>query len=109
MEEYERQQKLDEKKGVVEPDETMMERLIESGLDSIGVKKTLIAVKNKSLEDAFDYYYSNIDKPNFLTQSQSTREESKKKKRKPRYIPLELQRLFSQLDLLNQKAISTQG
>lgn len=94
--------------GIVEPDETLLEQLKEFGIeDEIG-KKSLIAIKNSGVMEAMDY----IDQHEKELRAQiaiAPSEDVKKKKKKPRLIPLELQRLFTQMQLSNKKSLSTQG
>jgi hypothetical protein len=100
------------KKGVIEPSESLLEMLNAMGVDESTAKFVLIQTKNKGVEEALDYlerlgerevqaeltkYQANINSANT------------KKKRKPKYIPLELQRLFSELQLINRCTVSTNG
>lgn len=68
------------------------------------VRKALIATNNGELEQVFQYIDEHDNDPEF-NQAISV----VKKKKKPKYIPLELQNLFSQLYLLNKLTVSTQG
>lgn len=72
------------------------------GVEEVAARYALIKTKNKGIEDAFECIAELGDKPPPV-------QESPKKKKKPRYVPLELQRLFSELQLLNKATISTQG
>lgn len=94
--------------GIVEPDETLLEQLKEFGIDDEIGKKALIAIKNSGVMEAMDY----IDQHEKELKAQiatAPSEDVKKKKKKPRLIPLELQRLFTQMQLSNKKSLSTQG
>ncbi len=75
----------------------MLNEMKSMGMSEIASKRSLIATKNKSLEEAMEYYYQNIQDPAFNAEVVSA-EEVKKKKKKPRLIPLELQRLFTQVN-----------
>jgi hypothetical protein len=90
-----------EKTGTVEPDDNLLEALLAMGVEEVAARYALIKTKNKGIEDAFECIAELGDKPPPV-------QESPKKKKKPRYVPLELQRLFSELQLLNKATISTQ-
>jgi uncharacterized UBP type Zn finger protein len=81
----------------------MLEMLISMGIPENSAKYALVKTKNKGIEDAFEVVEQLGDNPPPVDNSSGT------KKKKPRYIPLELQRLFSELQLINKSAISTQG
>jgi hypothetical protein len=108
----EKEKEKSNKKTVDEPDENMMEMLVAMGVDDIKAKYCLIQTKNKGIEAALDYMDRLSDKIdvqtelNKLTATSSGKEKAKKKK--PKYIPLELQRLFSELQLINRDTVSTQ-
>jgi hypothetical protein len=77
------------------------------GFDVKGSWKSLVATKNSDFDQACQYYLDHQNDSKFLEEIPMVKE--KKKVKKPRHIPLELQRLFTQLQLLDQKAISTEG
>eukprot|EP01041_Mallomonas_annulata_P014519 gene14519-30909_t len=91
---------------VIEPNEHMLEQLISMGFPEHGVKKALIATENNE-QRALDYIFSNQDTPGFNDPPPEDKDTSKKKKKKPRLIPLELQRLFTQMQLLDCYSVST--
>jgi hypothetical protein len=82
------------------------------GVDESTAKFVLIQTKNKGVEEALDYLdrlgerevQAELNKYQASINSANT-----KKKRKPKYIPLELQRLFSELQLINRCTVSTNG
>lgn len=78
------------------------------GIDEFCAKYCLIQTKNKGLDDALEYM-DRISDTLDLKAEVSKLTNSQKKKKKPKYIPLELQRLFSELQLLNRETVSTQG
>ena len=101
VDDYEKQNDKDE------TNETLLNQLIGMGLSEIGSRKSLTATKNVGFNQAFDYYWQNESDPAFNAPAKL--EEGKKKKKKPRFIPIELQKLFTNLQLLNEKSISTEG
>lgn len=76
-------------------------------------RRALLATKNAPLDEIFSYIEqhendSEFNKP--LEESNTDGiEENKKKRKKPRQIPLEIQRLFTMLKLVDQETVSTQG
>lgn len=94
--------------GIIEPDETLLDQLREFGVEDNMSKRALIAVKNAGVMEAMDH----IDQHEKELRAQIASapvEDLKKKKKKPRLIPLELQRLFTQMQLINKRSLSTQG
>ena len=109
LDEYEKEKREEAQKGIA-VDESLLEQLKDMGLAENVARKALVAVKNVGIMEAFDYVESHPEISTVTAaESNSEKEEGKKKKRKPRLIPLELQRLFSQMQLLNQKTLSTEG
>ena len=92
----------------------MLNTLTTFGFSANFSRVALVAVKNASLEAAMDWMNSNeaVEK-NLAAESAAAGSggngSDAKKKKKPRMIPLELQRLFTQLQMLNQRSISTEG
>lgn len=77
------------------------------GIPEHHARRALIATKNGSLDEVFGYIEAHENDPEF---DKPPEEDIKKnKKKKPRHIPLELQRLFTFLKLVNQEAVSTHG
>ena len=98
---YDNQMEADE----IVADENMLKQMTDIKLNEIGSRKALVATKNIGIDEARSYYEQNESDPLFNIAT----DEVKKKKRKPRYIPIELQKLFTNLQLLNEKSISTEG
>lgn len=73
------------------------------GLEEAKARYALIKTKNKGIEDAFECILELGDNP-----APSTVSSTVKKVKKPRYVPLELQRLFSELQLVDMQSISTE-
>lgn len=96
------------KEGSIEPDENLLESLKTMGFNEYAAQKALIETKNAGFEQAVEYCMEHQDDPS-MQQPTAVDDGAKRKKKKPRYIPLELQRLFTQLQELNQRAISTEG
>ena len=69
------------------------------------VRKALKATNNGEVEAVIQYIDDHEKDPEF---NQEVVQVPKKKKR-PKYIPLELQNLFTQLYSINQFAVSTQS
>ncbi len=103
VDEYEKEEKM---RKTVEPDEGLLDTLMQFGFNEHGAARALIAVKNESVDTAIEYYSSHSEDPGFCDAPVS---ESKAKKRKPRQIPLELQQLFTEMQLLDERALSTAG
>ena len=79
------------------------------GVPEDHARKALTATKNGGLDQVFDYIEKNENTKEFNTSLPPTGDATKKKKRKVRYIPLELQHLFAQLKMADRQAVSTQG
>lgn len=74
------------------------------GLEEAKAKYALVKTKNKGIEDAFECILELGDNP--VPAAVSAQQQARKKK--PRYVPLELQRLFSELQLIDMQSISTE-
>ena len=74
------------------------------GVDEHKARKAIIATNNGTYDEVFQYIEQHNDDPEF-NQVVTIH----KKKKKPRYIPLELQNLFTQLFSINKYSVSTQG
>jgi uncharacterized UBP type Zn finger protein len=98
-------------KGLFEVDETILKTLIDMGITENHATKALIGTKNGSLDQVFQFIDAHENDVTFNAEvdMQAAEAAAKKKKRKPRYIPLELQKLFSQLKLVDRQAVSTHG
>jgi hypothetical protein len=83
-----------------EPDDGIVQNLMKLGISENGSKRACLAVKNAGLDQAMEWAFEHSDDPIF-------NEPVKSKKKKARLIPLELQRLFAQLQHLERKTIST--
>ena len=92
-------------KGEIDADETILEQLKGMGFGEFGATKSLLSTGNDNFEAAFEYYLAHSEDPGFLDDPNKDKKAPKKKK--PRLIPLELQRLFTELKKLNAKAVST--
>ena len=102
IEEFDKQQAL-EKAGGNFADESLVEQLKGLGMNEHGARRSLIAVKN-TFDAAMEFYWKHSESPGFCDPPPKI-----KASKKPRLIPLELQRLFSQLQLLQQRDISTEA
>lgn len=100
-------QKLD----TFEIDNDLLQSLISMGIHEIGARKALVATKNGTYDLIFDFIEKNEHNSDFNlpppTKAVDNSVVTLKKKRKPRYIPLELQYLFTQLKLVDRLAVST--
>ena len=94
--------------GIVEVNESMLEQLKEFGVEDEVARNGLISVKNSGVMEAFEYIGSHQEELKTIVNS-TVNDSKKRKKVKPRLIPLELQKLFTRLQLIDQKSISTQG
>lgn len=97
-----------QKEGIIEADEGMLEMLTCMGIEEPMAKAVLVAVRNAGIAEAFEYLEVHRDSLQQQLDSK-TQEDSKRKIKKPRYIPLELQRLFAELTALNRFSVSTEG
>ena len=93
--------------------EVFLAQLTDMGCDPHGSRRALVA-KSASFEEALDYYGQHDEDAGFkdpfpAAAPPAAAAKKLKKTEKPRQIPLELQRLFTQLQLLDQRAISTEA
>lgn len=93
-------------------DESLLDALTSMGFDEHGSRRALVATKGGGgVDAALNYYLEHSDDAGFLDppKEEGTKKDGAagKKKKKPRLIPLELQRLFTQLQHLNIYAQST--
>ena len=81
------------------------------GIPDHHAHRALVGTKNGSLDEVFNYIEANENNPEFNQPLQDPNDtaDGKKKRKKPRFIPIELQRLFSQLQLSDRLAVSTDG
>ena len=106
LDEFEDEISSKAKSGEVTAEEDSLARMIDMGMDEHGSRKSLVATNNRGIEDAVEYYTSHENDPGFKVPPAG--EKDKKKKRKPRVIPLELQRLFTNMQVLQKQALSTE-
>lgn len=85
-----------------EMNEVLFGELLNFGVTEPIARQALELTKNSSIEDALDM----VQKLNADLEFNETR---KRRISKPRYIPLELQKLFAKMKLLDQDSISTEG
>jgi hypothetical protein len=93
-----------------EPDEQLIEELVRMGFTREGAYRSVDACHNVGLQEALEYAFQHSDDQNFNDPlPHSLQEEAaKKKKKKPRLIPLELQHLFTKMQTLDCASISTE-
>jgi len=72
-------------------------------------RKICLLSKMTEVPDIVEFYMVHKDEIDAEIQAESMHLDVKKKKKKPRLIPLELQRLFSQLKDIDVWSISTEG
>lgn len=108
---YEQDAAEEVKKGVIEPDESLLSTLTSMGIPEHHAVRALQGTKNGSLDEVFNYIEAHENDPEFNKPlvDPNDANEGKKKRKKPRFIPIELQRLFSQLQLSDRLAVSTDG
>lgn len=112
VETHEQETVEDANKGIIEPDEGNLSLLMSMGIPEHHARRALVGTKNGSLDAVFEYIEHHENDPEFnkpLPNSSENEENGKKKRKKPRFIPIELQRLFTQLQLIDQQAVSTNG
>ena len=93
-------------------DESLLDALTSMGFDEHGSRRALLATKGSGgVDAALNYYLEHSEDAGFLDppKEDGTKKDIAvgKKKKRPRLIPLELQRLFTQLQHLNIYAQST--
>jgi Ubiquitin carboxyl-terminal hydrolase len=110
--------------GKLAPDESIAAQLNAMGFDIHGCRRAALATKNSGVPDAMEWCLAHADDPNFTVpmdewvaqekikadeaEEETRRTKSRGKIMKPRVIPLELQRLFTRLQLLETQTISTE-
>eukprot|EP01032_Pedospumella_encystans_P025073 gene25073-28345_t len=106
---YEQEAAEEVKKGVIEPDEGLLSTLTSMGIPEHHAVRALQGTKNGSLDEVFNYIEAHENDAEFNKPLVDPNDpnEGKKKRKKPRFIPIELQRLFSQLQLSDRLAVST--
>lgn len=111
-----KQIELSNKKNEVIPDSSIVAQLVGMGCALGGSKKSCIAVNNSGVDAAMDYYFSHSEEDGFNDEEEEEEEEKstqegeggkQKKKNKVRRTVIELQRLFTQLQLADQRSLST--
>jgi uncharacterized UBP type Zn finger protein len=80
--------------------------LLNFGYSEHAARKTLIATNNADFDVLTSYLELHAADEGF---NDPPIEEKKKKKHRPRLIPLELQKLFTNMQTLDLRALSTQG
>eukprot|EP01035_Chromulina_nebulosa_P021140 gene21140-27392_t len=91
----------------IEPDETLLNQLVSMGVSENKAKKSLVATNNTGLLQAMDYIDKNLQSDEVDISEIYIEPIDKKKKVKPRLIPLELQSLFTKMRLADVETIST--
>jgi hypothetical protein len=79
------------------------------GVSEHHAKRALVATKNASVDEVFSYIDEHESDPEFNKPLEEAADSSVRKKKKPRQIPLEIQRLFTQLQMVDQSAVTTEG
>ena len=110
-----------------EVNEGVLSMLVDMGIQEHLARRALQGTNNGDLDAVFGYLESHENDPEFnkppvqqedgdaggntdaVADAGAVLDGSKKKKKKARYIPIELQRLFAHLKLIDQYAISTNG
>ena len=107
IEDFDKEAAEAKKLGIIEPNESLVRQLLEMGFGETMARRALVASKNV-IDEAMEVCFQQQDaEPE--PDPQTVKDDKKKKLKRPRLIPLELQRLFTSMKLLNQKAISTEG
>ena len=88
----------------------MLNQLKDFGIHELVAKRALIVNKNQ-FDLALDYAFTHAEVTEEDLKQQAAESQSAKKKsnKKIRWIPLELQRLFTKMKYLQCKSISTEG
>jgi uncharacterized UBP type Zn finger protein len=110
IQDFEAEKEKNTKQGIVDIDETVLNTLLSMGIAENHARKALEKTSNGTIDQIFEYIEKHENDVEFNKPLPSVSNDiNKKKKKKPRYIPLELQKLFSQLQLIDTQAVSTQG
>jgi hypothetical protein len=92
--------------GIIEADDQLVEMMVNMGFEDKRVRCALVTAKN-DMERAFEIIDTISEKE--LQKYISQQQQATSTRKKPRYIPLELQRLFTELQCYDQISISTEG
>ena len=93
--------------------EDLLAQLASMGVNDFIAKKALKSTKNAAIEEVFEYIMTNETtlekeaKEEVERVRNTTKDIKIKKSSKPRLIPLELQKLFTNMQSLNLKALTT--
>jgi hypothetical protein len=109
IDDYEKEKREESKAGTVTEDDELMATLMAMGVEDAVARRALIGVKNAGVMEALDYIEAHPEITTLTAESSTGEAAGKAKKKKPRLIPLELQRLYAQMQLLNRKTLSTEG
>jgi uncharacterized UBP type Zn finger protein len=91
---------------------------ISFGFEAHLVRRALKGTNNGSMDAVLEYMDAHAQDPEFNkpepveelpSATEQADADNKRKRKKARVIPIEIQRLFTQLQLINQYAISTNG
>ena len=99
--------------GEFEVNEDLLAQLASMGVNDFIAKKALKSTKNAAIEEVFEYIMTNETtlekeaKEEVERVRNTTKDVKIKKSSKPRLIPLELQKLFTNMQSLNLKALTT--
>lgn len=105
VEEDQKHQNMSANLGVIEPDEQIVDMLLGMGFDEKKVRCAVVRAKN-DMEKAFEIIDTISEKE---VQKFNVQHNAVGNRKRPRYIPLELQRLFTELQCIDQSSVSTQG
>lgn len=100
IEAWETEQACKASKGEVEADDNLLATLVSLGVEEAKARSALIQTKNAGLDQALEH----MDRSDKVEEAAP----AKRGAPKPRFIPLELQRLFSELQLADAASVSTQ-
>lgn len=78
------------------------------GFSPEGAYRSVEACGNSTIEEILEYAIQHCGDNGFNDPLPHVQEDSKKKKKKPRLIPLELQHLFTKMQCLDCSSISTE-
>lgn len=86
----------------------MIQTVMDMGFTREGAYRSVEACGNAGIEQVLDYAFQHSGDSDFNNPLPHLQEDNKKKKKKPRLIPLELQHLFTKMQCLDCTSISTE-
>lgn len=84
---------------MIPPNDELVSQMLSMGFDDFVCRKCISKTSNQGIIEALEYFDKHHNDTGFFEQST----------KKVRHLPLEMQKLFSRLQLVDEKSISTKG